>query len=772
MERLPKQTGNWVNMSELLSRSLAKIDAPRALDQLNFHWTLTVGRRLAAVSRIDRLASRTLHVRVADKSWVAAFESLEKDIISELNRRAGETLVSRLTFREGGTTSGAGRETPAPRPASAKNTRRRARKPRVRHTMAALSLLSFAIGCASADSSYQLGTTYPSGTYIVKKVVYKPAPVRMVAYKKTPANGIAGSYRQADNPQAAARRIRERSEQYLKKALALQQNQSPPQHKDPEAYYNFLLALREERVGNFGNAAGHYRRVIAHDPATEKFYPKLAHLYLRDGKTDQVIAVCRNGLERFPENAKLMLLLAEVLAARGENREALAYLEKIPASPHNTRALLLSGLIYGKEKNHAKAEKTLNKATLVDPTNSLAFHLLGRNYALNSQYAKAEQALKKTLALRPSLRDSRILLAWVLEKTGNFKEAAEEYNILMKLDPENTRFREQFQQLKQINSGEQDIPSTEEFAGPLPGDSSLYLKMGMIFFEQTRYTAALEDFRLVLAQEEKKNVRLLIARIYEIFQNYKKAIDELNVLLKQEPESVEILLQLARMYHLNEETGEAIKVLQTAARLYPDNDRIYRSLSLAYMAQKQPDRAIQYIRKALELDQDNPAYYFELGALLEQVGRVDEAIETMHKVLEIDSRHSNAHNFIGYLYAIKGEQLDQAVDHLEKALAVQPQNGYFLDSLGWIYFRKGETRRALAEIKKAMIYTSPDAVIYNHLGDIQFALKNYKEAGRAWKTSLSLTRKKSQEENDVELPDPKTLEEKINKLNNLLKTSF
>ena len=90
----------------------------------------------------------------------------------------------------------------------------------------------------------------------------------------------------------------------------------------------------------------------------------------------------------------------------------------------------------------------------------------------------------------------------------------------------------------------------------------------------------------------------------------------------------------------------------------------------------------------------------------------------MQKTLELNPNHSNAHNFIGYIYSVRGVNLDKALEHLTKALAIQPKNGYFLDSLGWIYYQKGDSKRALTEIKRAMVYTSPDPVLYDHLGDV------------------------------------------------------
>ena len=117
---------------------------------------------------------------------------------------------------------------------------------------------------------------------------------------------------------------------------------------------------------------------------------------------------------------------------------------------------------------------------------------------------------------------------------------------------------------------------------------------------------------------------------------------------------------------------------------------------------------------------------------------------------------------MGYIYAEQGKSLDKALVHLNKALSIQPKNGYFLDSLSWIYFKKGEPEKALREIKKAMVYSSPDPVLYSHLGDIHFSLTNYTEAGKAWEKSLFLTLKKI-DDIDGEIPNPKELEKKIQK---------
>ena len=203
----------------------------------------------------------------------------------------------------------------------------------------------------------------------------------------------------------------------------------------------------------------------------------------------------------------------------------------------------------------------------------------------------------------------------------------------------------------------------------------------------------------------------------------------------------------------------------------PNNHQIYHSLALAYMSTKENDKAVESLEKALALNPQRDSYYFELGALKEKTGDFKGAIENMRRAIEINPLHSNAHNFLGYIYALEGRDLDRALEHLKKALTIQPRNGYFLDSLGWIYFKKGDSEKALLQIQKALIYTDPDPVLYDHLGDILFSLKNYDEATGAWKNSRSLTLHKK-DDLGGEAPNPKVLQEKIEKAKRLIQQSF
>ena len=106
--------------------------------------------------------------------------------------------------------------------------------------------------------------------------------------------------------------------------------------------------------------------------------------------------------------------------------------------------------------------------------------------------------------------------------------------------------------------------------------------------------------------------------------------------------------------------------------------------------------------------------------------------------IAIDPRHAEAYNYVGYMYAERGENLEEAVRLISKALELEPDNGYFIDSLGWAYYMQGRYPYALRELKRAVEKAKEDAVIFEHLGDAYAKNGFDQDALTAWEKSLTL----------------------------------
>jgi len=562
---------------------------------------------------------------------------------------------------------------------------------------------------------------------------------------------------------------------YAAKMYEQKRQQSKPlESKDPRAYFHFLMSLEAEKKYQFEKAAMHYKEIVTYDPETEKFFEKRVRLLLRTGQLDEAVKAGQEALKRFPKNKEIHMDLADILASQGKSDSAIYHYERVSQiNPKNSRAIFLKGTVLEEQGKWDQAKEMYLAAAKLEHNNPLGQFYLGRALLQKNELVEAEKRFQMAVILKPNLLQARKYLAWVYERLGKTDEALKEYNLLIKLRHDDPFIKERIKKLQVASSPayKNEIANHKGIPAELSKQPNVHMRIAAIYFEETLYLRALDEFQLVLAADDHKDPHVLMARIYENQGRLDKAIEQFEILRKLEPKSMDILRYSARLYHLADQTDSAIKLLKSAAEMEPENDQIYHSLALAYMSKKENEKAVESMKKALALNPKKDSYYFELGALMEKTGDFKGAIENMRQAIEINPLHSNAHNFLGYIYALEGRDLDRALEHLTKALTIQPRNGYFLDSLGWIYFKKGDSEKALAQIQKALIYTDPDPVLYDHLGDILFSLKNYDEAKGAWKNSRSLT---LNQKGDLggEMPNPQKLQEKIEKAKKLIQQSY
>ncbi len=545
---------------------------------------------------------------------------------------------------------------------------------------------------------------------------------------------------------------------------------------DPRSYYHYMMALKSDEGYQFEQSTFHYGEAAQHDPKNLFFHQQLTRQALRSGNFDVLEKAVVAGLKHFPQNAELNMRQADVFRMQGKTSLAMDYYEKAYGmEPRLYRAYILHGVLLEGVNRFDEAQKVYQKAVLASPFDPLSAYYLGRVDIKNGNYEEAAKNLEKSVALRPNFIQARDYLAWTLEKLGRLQEALNEYKLILKLDPSNDRIRERVIKMHQRadvfkrKNPEIDLP-VSQLLEPLNPN----IKMGVVLYDRGDYLRALEEFQWSRSLKESNEVLIILSKIFETLGRVDRAITTFELLRVETQPTVRTLLYLARLYNIDGQDAKATELLEEAVLLDPENDGLYHSLALAYRSMNNYDRAIANMKEAIRLNGKKDSYHFEFGALLERAGNFEDALLSMKRAIELNPMHSNAHNFLGYMYATKGEYLDKALEHLEKALAIQPRNGYFLDSMGWIYYKKGDYPRALSEIKKAMIYTQPDPVLYNHLGDIYYSLKDYIQAQKAWKTSLSLTMAQGEkgEDDGGESPDISELNDKIEKVERLLDKSL
>jgi tetratricopeptide (TPR) repeat protein len=258
-----------------------------------------------------------------------------------------------------------------------------------------------------------------------------------------------------------------------------------------------------------------------------------------------------------------------------------------------------------------------------------------------------------------------------------------------------------------------------------------------------------------LADYQNPAIHLGLASSYIKKNEPQKAIDELNLAIKFEPDSVEPHAVLALIYFSQDKIGEAggeyEKALANASRLDPGNTTIYQRLGLLYLQQKNLNAAEKTYRLLLNLSPLDVDAHFYLGNVLDELKKREDAIKELKTALQLKPDYHQALNYLGYLYVEENRNLDEAEAMIKKALELEPENGAYIDSLGWLYFKRGKTKEAVRELEKAIALIE-DPVIYDHLGDAYFKLKDFEKAKTNWELSLKL------------LPEQDKVKEKIKRI--------
>ncbi len=170
----------------------------------------------------------------------------------------------------------------------------------------------------------------------------------------------------------------------------------------------------------------------------------------------------------------------------------------------------------------------------------------------------------------------------------------------------------------------------------------------------------------------------------------------------------------------------------------PKRPELFLYLGTAYFRAKEYDRAAQTLQEGLTLDDKQKDLHFQLGVVFEKQQKFEDAVRQFRQVITLDPKHAEAYNYVGYMYAERGQNLDEAVTMIGKALALEPENGYFIDSLGWAYYQQGRYAEALRELKRAAATAKEDPVIFEHLGDALIKNGFDEDAAAAWEKALQL----------------------------------
>src|SRR5665213_2598794 len=135
-------------------------------------------------------------------------------------------------------------------------------------------------------------------------------------------------------------------------------------------------------------------------------------------------------------------------------------------------------------------------------------------------------------------------------------------------------------------------------------------------------------------------------------------------------------------------------------------------------------------------DDERISVWFMRGAMYERMNKVEKADVEFRKVLKVDPDNAGAMNYIGYMYADRGQKLEESLKLILAALEREPGNGAYLDSLGWAYYKLGRYEDAEKSLRRAVDKTPRDPTVHDHLAETLMKRGKISEAVEQWQISV------------------------------------
>jgi tetratricopeptide (TPR) repeat protein len=500
----------------------------------------------------------------------------------------------------------------------------------------------------------------------------------------------------------------------------------------------------------------------------------IAHMMIRDGKMEEAEEELRLALKEDPRSEVIKARLSDVLFQLEKYKDVIRLLRPIAHAWKSVEIPLYLGLAYQYVGDMDKAMDTYDTIYHSDSAgpgdwihvgrilslskkykDALRFYrraeermpesaelqgLIGDTYIAMEDREHAEDAYRKATELDPKGIKNWVVLAQLAESKKEWKEALGFYGTALGLatDP-SSMIQDLIRVSLKLGDFNQALEITKGIVEKHPEEGTLWEVLGILYYQ----VGSLEEANRAFDRAVEKGVdtfQLYLTRGRSLLEldNPEKAVESLKKAVSLKPDEFIGWINLALAYFSLEKDDDALTSLQKAEEIRPESAQALYLRGLILNRQKKYAEAVGPLEKAQAASPENKDILFSLAVAYERSGRRKEAEDLLQKVIQADPKDGEALNYLGYMWAERGEHLEEAGDLIKRALEIDPDNGYFIDSIAWVYYQQGRYQKALDEMLRSVELVKDDPVILEHLGDIYQKLGLIEEARETWRRSLEI----------------------------------
>ncbi len=241
-------------------------------------------------------------------------------------------------------------------------------------------------------------------------------------------------------------------------------------------------------------------------------------------------------------------------------------------------------------------------------------------------------------------------------------------------------------------------------------NSTYYSAIGDLLFENKDIAGSVEWLQKAIKINPKDpKAHLKIAKMFLFTQDYPKAFEQINVVLRQDIYNPEAYFLKAMVYKDMKDTTKAITNFQTAVQVDPNFKEAVLQLGLIYSARNDP-MAIKYLDNAYRMDSSDVYPVFARGVYYQNNNDLITAKQLYRRCIILNTHFVDAYFNLGYLL-MQQDSVEKAFRMYDLVTKMQPDNPTAYYDRGVCNEMMKKITEAAADYKRAITldtsYQSP-----------------------------------------------------------------
>lgn len=416
--------------------------------------------------------------------------------------------------------------------------------------------------------------------------------------------------------------------------------------------------------------------VLEHDPSHVEALKMRASWQIDADETDAAIATLRLALDRAPDDAEAMTIMARAHERNGDTQLAQDLLAlAVEASGFAPAESLRFARIQLDEERFGSAEETLINALRRAPGHLELLNTLGQVYLATADWSRADQVVR-TIRRQENAQAGRLADELQLQLISSREGRAQGIGFLERLVQN--------------------------------GSDTTAAKVALI---QARLQENRADDALALAQE----------------------------IVDDNPGEIPALMVLGNTQVALAAFGDAEATFRAALEIEPNDALAIVQLLRTLNAQGRPGEAEALVDASLERQPEHPDLLWAKASFLETANDIDGAIDVYEQLYALNSGNQVvANNLASLLVTYRTEQADLdraiAVGKRLRGTEFPP----FQDTYGWLLYRQGQFEEAVEYLEPAAQALAGDPIVQFHLAKAYLALERNADALAQFENAVAL----------------------------------